>query len=204
LIYSSQKVAGMAKAPPYAAAPKAAPVALSPEMMKMYGALQEGVTSCISASIPGLKLASPSPTMRNTSKKHKLVIVCCNHLGQPAIFFFWITGDPDHPFYASWCEKVLREKIQNRDVELDGMGLESPLNLYVNGVPVKNNKGYDVKLFTVRLSEPASLAVACQLGQKICAVVNHATNCRPEAVCPMESSPFHPVEARWQDVMGNE
>jgi len=142
--------------------------------------MQGGETSPASAPISGLKLASP--TMNRNSKQHQLVIALCKHLGWPAIFYFFITGNPDKPFDSSWCEKILRELIYNNDNQIAGFGLETPLNLYANGVPIQNNKGYDVKVFPVRLLAPASLEPAWQLGQKIITVVNQITNGHPEAI----------------------
>ena len=185
-----------------ASAAKSPPQKVSDEMFKMYSAIGKSDSKPSPASIPGLKLASSPPKFN--SNQHKLKVVLCDYEGMPAIFYYFVSGNPDKPFDASWCEKVLREQVGKRDERIAGFGLEKPFNLWVNGAAIKNNKGYDVKVFPVRLLEPTTLKAACQLGQQICNVVNQDTNGRPEAVCPVEHSEFHPDNSRWQDVLGNE
>lgn len=199
--------------PTHKPAPKPAPKPppqLSPQAIKKFAPpsdLEEKKPAAKpTENSTGLSLRGPiGNTTNNNPFVHILQWVLVTYSGFPAIFYYFTTGNPRKPFGSSWCEKVLRDLVKNADVRLSSFGLcQKIYDLYINGEVQKNSNGYPIKVFLILLEKPATPQQASQAGQGICNVVNEDTKSKPLAIVRETPSPYHPENAVFQDMMGNE
>ena len=181
---------------------------------KMRGMLKEttGQSDQKQAAVPelpgvtfrgGAQLTTP-PTQRMNPFHHIFHMILITYIGLPAVFYYFTPGNENNPWQASWCEKVLRDLLHADDPRLARFGLTKMYNLWVNNQPQHNTNGYFIRTFMAMFDNPVTLEQAKQLGDLILEVVNHETNNRPKAVCPLRHSVHHPENPRFQDAIGNE
>lgn len=107
--------------------------------------------------------------------------------------------------YGSWSEKVFFEAIWSKPQWVLDCGLHDEVLQWVhNGIPMKNNKGYNVRLFFIKCDNTPQDSMVLEYAQIICAEINQTPKNNTTLLVDEHNFFWIPTDAKpvWRDVVG--